>query len=211
MRELTGPLDIHVPPITASLYGLITFLPSVVFLADISDQNANDIIQLCIEVKEIDQSFSNVEDTCSSAYVYNGSMVAAELTGTGFLHNTSYHWQARVKDAAGLYSGWAVYGGNAENESDFNVDIVDPSVFVYDGLTLGADIEYNDGSLDTLHAVWELQDDALPTDIAGLNLWLDGSDVDGTGTDPSDGSAITNWIDKSGNGNDIAGTGAAVL
>ena len=40
-------------------------------------------------------------------------------------------------------------------------------------------------------------------------LWLDGSDPENDGTPPSDGSAITIWSDKSGNGYDATGgTGA---
>lgn len=136
-------------------------------------------------------------------------MVAAEHTISGYEHNTTYHWQARVKDAAGLYSAWASFGGNSENAPDFDVDTVDPEVIVYDGMTLGADIEFNDGSLNTLSAVWELQDEDVPTDFSGLALWLDGADVNADGSTVSDGAAVSTWFDKSGNGNDIAGTGAS--
>ena len=38
------------------------------------------------------------------------------------------------------------------------------------------------------------------TDIADLRLWLDASDVNGTGVDPVNGSNIGTWVDKSGNG-----------
>ena len=49
----------------------------------------------------------------------------------------------------------------------------------------------------------------IPTDIAGLQLWLDGSDIttlfqDSAKTTPvtSDGDVVGAWADKSGNGND---------
>ena len=39
-----------------------------------------------------------------------------------------------------------------------------------------------------------------PTQIPGLQMWLDGSDPNGTGTQPSVGTAVNTWADKSGNG-----------
>jgi hypothetical protein len=41
----------------------------------------------------------------------------------------------------------------------------------------------------------------LPTDVAGLKLWLDGSDVNGDGSILSNGTSVATWIDKSGLGN----------
>src|SRR4051812_31097097 len=39
-----------------------------------------------------------------------------------------------------------------------------------------------------------------PTDITGLQLWLDANDVNGDGiaNNPSSGTAVSSWIDKSG-------------
>ncbi len=37
--------------------------------------------------------------------------------------------------------------------------------------------------------------------LTNLVLWLDGADPAGTGTPPSGGSAVQNWVDKSGTGN----------
>jgi hypothetical protein len=41
----------------------------------------------------------------------------------------------------------------------------------------------------------------LPTQISGCMLWLDGADPSNTGTPPANGSSISTWTDKSGNGN----------
>jgi hypothetical protein len=41
----------------------------------------------------------------------------------------------------------------------------------------------------------------LPTQIAGCRLWLDAADPAGTGIQPANGSTITQWVDKSGLGN----------
>jgi hypothetical protein len=40
----------------------------------------------------------------------------------------------------------------------------------------------------------------LPTGITGLQLWLDGNDPAGTGTQPANGATVSTWVDKSGNG-----------
>ena len=39
-----------------------------------------------------------------------------------------------------------------------------------------------------------------PTLISGCALWLDGADPAGTGVIPANGSTVTTWVDKSGNG-----------
>jgi sugar lactone lactonase YvrE len=41
----------------------------------------------------------------------------------------------------------------------------------------------------------------LPSTIAGLIVWVDGSDPLNTGTPPSNGTAVSTWYDKSGNSN----------
>jgi hypothetical protein len=41
---------------------------------------------------------------------------------------------------------------------------------------------------------------ANPTSIPGCAMWLDGSDPAGTGVAPANNSAISTWVDKSGNG-----------
>ena len=41
----------------------------------------------------------------------------------------------------------------------------------------------------------------LPSQIYGCSLWLDSADPNGVGTQPANGTGISTWIDKSGNGN----------
>jgi hypothetical protein len=45
--------------------------------------------------------------------------------------------------------------------------------------------------------------------VAGLKLWLDGSDVNGDHSAVANGAAITRWADKSGLGNDATTAGTA--
>jgi hypothetical protein len=47
---------------------------------------------------------------------------------------------------------------------------------------------------------------AIPTTVAGLQVWYDGSDPLGTGTAPVSGSVVATWYDKSGNTRDANGT-----
>ncbi len=37
----------------------------------------------------------------------------------------------------------------------------------------------------------------VPTSVSGCILWLDGNDPAGTGTQPSNGSSVASWVDKS--------------
>jgi hypothetical protein len=50
-----------------------------------------------------------------------------------------------------------------------------------------------------------------PTVYGTLVLWLDAADVTGTGTNPSNGTAITSWKDKSGLANHATNVGSPVL
>ena len=184
---------------------------TVNFTANISDGNTNDILELCVEVVAIGVAFTNTETNCGNQVVYSGSAVAAEVSIAGLSSQTNYHWQARVRDAAGAYSNWVSFGGNGESETDFSIDTDPPVLNVFDGTTTGIDVEYNNGSLDELSANWDIVEGIQPDSLSQLSVWLDGDDVNGTGTDPADGSSITTWTDKSGNGNDIAGTGDATF
>ena len=47
----------------------------------------------------------------------------------------------------------------------------------------------------------------VPTLISGSQLWLDGNDPIGTGTQPANGATVSTWVDKSGNGRNATPTG----
>lgn len=54
----------------------------------------------------------------------------------------------------------------------------------------------------SLSALWFMASAmAAPGDHAGLVLWLDGSNIHGDGTNPTDGSLVATWSDLSGAGN----------
>ena len=44
-----------------------------------------------------------------------------------------------------------------------------------------------------------------PRSITGCKMWLDAADINGNGTATANGTIITTWVDKSGNGNNFTG------
>lgn len=50
---------------------------------------------------------------------------------------------------------------------------------------------------------------AAPTNLAGLSLWLEAGDARGNGTILADGTAVTNWADKSGHGRHATGAASS--
>jgi hypothetical protein len=141
---------------------------SVKFTASASDPDASDTLELCVEKKAIGTPFVNTEDACGTGVGYSGSPVTVSVTLSGLSDATEYHWQARVKDAAGAYSGWVSYGGNAETTRDFGIDTTAPTGgVVYDGTSTGFDMSVNDGSLSSLSANWS----GFDASVSGLSKY----------------------------------------
>jgi DNA-binding beta-propeller fold protein YncE len=138
--------------------GIWTDESSVRFTGSASDPDASDNLQLCIEAKPINQAFSNTEDSCGSAGTFSGTPIARNHTLSSLMHGTRYHWQARVRDAAGQYSTWVQFGANKDTVTaspDFGIDTTAPSLAtVRDGSTQGVDAALNDGSLNSLGGNW---------------------------------------------------------
>ncbi len=160
----TGPniptaLDqIRVSDSSSVAVGGFTNNGQVEFTAQATDTDNPDDLQLCVEVLPIGSPFTNVELQCGTAATYSGSAVSVSVTISGLSDGTSYHWQARIKDGAGATSGWVSFGANPEANADFIDDSTDPSGTVFDGSTTGFDADFNDGSLDTLEANWNITD-----------------------------------------------------
>ena len=128
------------------------------FDGNLSDPDNPDSLSLCVEVQEIGTPFTNTETSCGSAIAYSGTPVAASVTLFGLTNTAEYHWQARTKDGFGAYSAWTSFGLNLESARDFAIDDNDPAGNVYDGTTPSVDIDYNDGSLASLSANWDITD-----------------------------------------------------
>ena len=117
---------------------------TVIFRAtNVTDQNSVDDLYLEVEVEPVNTAFDNNDgadgsDTATSGIICTPSFpvhyvaptaVTLEVSCSGFATNTSYHWQARVKDVSGSASAWTSFGGNTDpNDADFRVDTTAPSV-----------------------------------------------------------------------------------
>lgn len=130
---------------------------SVKFQATVADADGSDTDSLCVEAVSVTSSFTNTETSCGTGVAYSGTGVTATVTLT-LANGTLYHWQARTKDAGGLYSSWASYGGNSDvltAATDVGVDTAAPTAgAVYDGLSAPTESSYNNGSLTTISGSW---------------------------------------------------------
>lgn len=165
---------------------------SVRFVATVEDGDASDTLYLCIEIKPVADAFTNTETSCGSGVAYSGSPVTATHTVSSLVSGTAYHWQARVKDAAGAYSGWETFGGNSDvitAATDVRIDTAAPTVgSVFDGSVVGVDASFNAGELDELSANWSgFSDSASGIDSYSYSI----------GTTPG-GTELLGWTSESG-------------
>lgn len=130
----------------------------VQFNVSASDSDNPDDLKVCVEAQPVGTAFTNTAISCGTASSYSGTAITISVTLTGLTDGVSYHWQASVEDAAGASSSWVSFGGNAESAADFSVDATAPAGTVYDGTTVGVDLDYNNGALDSLSANWSFTD-----------------------------------------------------
>ncbi len=128
----------------------------VEFRANVSDPDDEDNLELCVEVQPVGTAFIDSEQACGDAVSYVGSPVLASVTISGLADTEEYYWQARTRDGAGTYSDWISFSSNGGSVPDFTIDTVDPAGVVYDGPLSGVDADFNDGSLDSLSANWDI-------------------------------------------------------
>jgi len=140
---------------------------SVKFTATVDDPDASDTLYLCVEKDATGTGFSDTEDQCGTGVAYSGSPVTATVTISSQTDDTTYHWQARVKDDAGEYSSWVSYGGNSDpGDTDYGIDTTGPTGgTVYDGTEAGVDKDFNDESLSQLSANWS----GVDSTVSGLD------------------------------------------
>lgn len=130
----------------------------VKFEAQATDADNPDDLQLCVEVKPVGTAFTNTVTKCGTIVSYSGTAVTVDVTVTGLTDTENYHWQAAIKDSGGALSSWVSFGGNAESATDFIDDSSDPTGTVYDGVSVGVDVDFNGGSLSQLDANWNITD-----------------------------------------------------
>ncbi len=126
------------------------------FRAEASDPDDEDELELCVEVQTNGEPFTNQELSCGDAGSYAGLPITVDVVISGLANTAEYRWQARIRDSAGEYSEWVVFGSGDPSDNDFIVDTVEPSGTVYDGDQIGIDITYSDDALDSLSANWDI-------------------------------------------------------
>lgn len=124
----------------------------------VSDPDASDSLQLCIELKPAATAFDGVGESCASTVAYSGTPLMQSISATSLAEGT-YHWRARTRDAVGANSAWVFYNG--ADATHFGVDTTAPTTTtIYDGTAEDVDALFNDGSLDELSANWDAFADA---------------------------------------------------
>jgi len=156
---------------TSLAEGAWTNETTVEFVATATDTDNPDTLQICVEKDLLGTSFSNTEDACGTGVAYAGSGVSVMVSIGSQTDASEYHWQARVKDAGGLYSAWVSYPTptpNAETARDYGIDTTAPTGgTVYDGTTTDVDEDFNNGSLSQLSANWS----GFNSNVSGLNKY----------------------------------------
>jgi hypothetical protein len=107
--------------------GAWTNQTTVVLRFTMTDASPTDSLVPEIEIKPISTTFNGSGLRAGSVVASTGVPVQGSVTVTGLSNGVTYHWRARVRDAAGQVSGWASFGGNAETSGDVAVDIAAPS------------------------------------------------------------------------------------
>jgi len=102
----------------------------VVLKFDMYDQDSSDILTPQVEMRSTSESFTGAVTDNGADINFSGSTVEGVVTGEGLSSGTTYHWRARVRDSGMLTSPWESFGGNAETDMDFGVDMAVPQVSV---------------------------------------------------------------------------------
>jgi hypothetical protein len=133
--------------------------------------------------------FSQSTGTSPQTGSYNGTEIIASAGTVGTI----------------TWSGITV-GGRFTNASDwFSGHICE--VLIYTTLLTTSQRQQVEGYLAHKWGLVPYYDSGTPLSIPGCQLWLDGADPAGTGTPPANGTILSTWADKSGNGRNITATG----
>jgi outer membrane protein assembly factor BamB len=102
----------------------------MVFKFKMYDQDASDVFTPQIELRPTSEAFDGTVTKSGGNVAFSGTSVEGVVTSETLTLAETYHWRARVMDSANLTSPWVSYGGNAEDEMDFGVDITAPAVSI---------------------------------------------------------------------------------
>src|SRR5204862_7431143 len=97
-------------PITA---GGTTSNTTVILRATGTDANPHDSLRLEVEVRPVAIGFANTATAIGTVVPNAGSGVTISASQAGLLADSTYHWQARVRDQTGRAGGWVAFTGPA--------------------------------------------------------------------------------------------------
>ncbi|MBI2450977.1 MAG: hypothetical protein HYV52_01395 [Parcubacteria group bacterium] len=134
---------------------------SVIFKMSMAGGKTNQTYYPQVEVKPIAQAFDGTGIVEGTGVLWTTGTATGQVTVSGLVSGTSYHWQARVRsDTVGgtnnTLSNWVSFGGNPETSADFMVDTTPPVVNLnggscgtaYSGVTAStANISFNASDL----------------------------------------------------------------
>ena len=123
----TGLAQFKADGTTALAVGAWTNQSTVVLRFTMTDASRTDSLVPEVEIKPVATAFNGTGLRAGSPVTSTGAPVPGSVTVTGLSNGLTYHWRARVRDAAGQVSGWASFGGNAETSGDVSVDTAAPS------------------------------------------------------------------------------------
>jgi hypothetical protein len=130
----------------------------------------------------------------STNYVHNTVNYTVTVNGTVFPFTSS---GVVVPSGSLVFSGG--WGGAANIK--FN------EILFFNSIITTSQRQQIEGYLAHKWGLAGYYDSSIPLSIPGCALWLDGADPAGTGTPPANGTILSTWADKSGNGRNATPTG----
>lgn len=160
---------------------------TITFTAIGTDPDEDDSLSLCVQKKPIGIALDLFEETCGAMVVYSGEAVAVSVPMSDIETGVDYHWQARLKDAAGNISPWVSFGNNSEAEVDFGRYI------------------YNPVTPPDITPTPIIENQAPTALMAVPKRVIVGTEITLEGTDSSDDSAIASYNWELGDGSVLTG------
>ncbi len=120
-----------------------------------------------VEIEPVGTDFNGRVTATGEGVPYSVSPVTGIITLEN-LAEWPYHWQVRVRDAAGHTGSWESFGGNAESSMDVGVDMTPPTLPILQSPLPGTWMNTQTPTFE-----WIGANDA-PSGLAKYELWIDG-------------------------------------
>jgi len=134
---------------TPLVVGTASNSTTVILKGDLSDPDAGQTVALQVEIRPLGTPFTNIPTAVGSFVSASGGTSAVTVSG---LSPGQYHWHARAIDSAHVYSAFVSFGGNLEDQPDFQVGTVNPTVISVSSIS--PDGTYSYGQTITIAVTW---------------------------------------------------------